>query len=229
MQASGVILAAGRGVRFGGRNKAFVDLLGRPIVQYSILAFVQSQAVDELVVVVQPGEEAAATALVQGLPLPVRIVPGGNRRQDSARAGVEAAQGKIVLIHDGARPLVSPELIQRVLAAAKIQGTAVPVLPVDDTVRYISQNVLLAETPARTGLVRIQTPQGFLRELILSAYMEAERRGLELPDDAAALLALGQPVTIVEGDPCNIKITRLGDLHLAARLLPQLVHWARNR
>ncbi|MBC7092986.1 2-C-methyl-D-erythritol 4-phosphate cytidylyltransferase [Candidatus Bipolaricaulota bacterium] len=220
MHASGVILAAGRGDRFGGgRNKVWAELAGRPLLHYPLWAFAQSGAVSEVIVVARPGEERDVDTIAGAVPLPVRVVPGGERRQDSARAGVEAARGEYVLVHDGARPLVSPELIRRVLAAAEAHGAAVPVLPVADTVRYARDGYLAPEPVTRDGLVHIQTPQGARRELLLVAYTEATLRGLDLPDDAAALLALGQPVAAVPGDPKNLKVTRPGDLALAARLL----------
>ncbi|MCR4391264.1 MAG: 2-C-methyl-D-erythritol 4-phosphate cytidylyltransferase [Candidatus Acetothermia bacterium] len=220
MHASGVILAAGRGERFGGgRNKVWAELAGRPLLHYPLRAFARSGAVNEVIVVARPGEERDVDRIAGAVPLPVRVVPGGERRQDSARAGVEAARGEYVLVHDGARPLVSPELIRRVLAAAEAHGAAVPVLPVVDTVRYARGGYLALEPVTRDGLVHIQTPQGGRRELLLVAYTEATLRGLDLPDDAAALLALGQPVAAVPGDPENLKVTRPGDLALAARLL----------
>ena len=219
MKASGVILAAGRGVRFGG-GKALVTLRGRPLLHWCAEAFAASGAVEELVVVARPGEEGEVANALQGISLPARVVPGGERRQDSARAGVEAARGEYVLVHDVARPLVAPELIRRVLEAAREYGAAVPTVPVVDTVRYMDgRGFLRAEEVSRKGLVRIQTPQGFRRELLRAALEAAEREGLYLTDDAAALLAQGMPVAAVPGDPKNLKITHPEDLILAESLL----------
>ena len=220
MRASGIILAAGRGTRFGG-GKAFAQLRGRPLLYWCTEAFLASGEVEELVVVARPGEEPLATEALREIRLPVRAVPGGKRRQDSARAGVEAARGEYVLIHDVARPLVTPELICQVLAAAREHGAAVPAVPVVETVRYLDgRGFLRAEAVSRTSLVRIQTPQGFRREVLFAALKEAEERGLTLTDDAAALLALGIPVAAVPGDPANLKITHPEDLELAEALLP---------
>ncbi|MCD5407842.1 2-C-methyl-D-erythritol 4-phosphate cytidylyltransferase [Candidatus Bipolaricaulota bacterium] len=218
LEASGVILAAGRGERFGG-GKAFATLRGRPLLVWCADAFVVSGAVGELVVVARPGEEELVAEVLAGVPLPLRLVSGGERRQDSARAGVEAAGGKYVLIHDAARPLVTPNLIRRVLEAAKEHGAAVPALPVVDTVRYLDERGFLRpQAVPRRGLVRIQTPQGFRRDHLLSALEEPERKGLSLTDDAAALLAVGAPVATVPGDPKNLKITHPNDLPLAEAL-----------
>jgi len=222
VHASGVILAAGRSERFRGRvNKVFVLLRGRPLLRWCVDAFIASGAVEELVVVARPGEEGQISALLSEVPLPVQVVLGGERRQDSARAGVEAARGEYVLVHDAARPLVSPELIRRVLKATEEFEAAVPVLSVVDTVRYVDERGFLRpEDVRRAGLVRIQTPQGFRRELLLSALEHAERQGLPLTDDASAVLALGRRVAAVPGSPENLKITHPEDLKLAESLLP---------
>ncbi|MBC7220467.1 2-C-methyl-D-erythritol 4-phosphate cytidylyltransferase [Candidatus Bipolaricaulota bacterium] len=218
--ASGVVLAAGRGTRFGGEEgKVWAPLARRPLLAHALGAFVCARAVDEIVVVVRSGDEARAAAVARGLSLPTRVVVGGERRLDSARAGVTVASGELVLVHDGARPLANPDLVRRVLTAARRHGAAVPVVPVSDTVRYAKEG-FLAETLDRSGLVLIQTPQGFQRELLLAGYAEAERRGLDLPDDAAAVLLLGRAVAAVPGDPANLKVTRPEDLILAERLLP---------
>jgi len=219
VRASGVILAAGRGVRFGG-EKALAPLRGLPLLRRCADAFASSGAVEELVVVARPGGEGKVADVLSGLPLPWRVVPGGERRQDSTRAGVEAARGEYVLVHDAARPLVSPELIRRVLAAAREHEAAVPVIPAVDTVRYLNERGFLRPGDvSRTGLVRVQTPQGFRRELLLEALEHADREGLSLTDDAAALLAQGLPVAAVPGDPVNLKITHPQDLKLAEALL----------
>ena len=222
MHASGVILAAGRSERFRGRvNKVFVLLRGRPLLRWCVDAFIASGAVEELVVVARPGEEGQISALLSEVPLPVQVVLGGERRQDSARAGVEAARGEYVLVHDAARPLVSPELIRRVLKATEEFEAAVPVLSVVDTVRYVDERGFLRpEDVRRAGLVRIQTPQGFRRKLLLSALEVAERQGLPLTDDASAVLALGRRVAAVPGGSENLKITHPEDLKLAESLLP---------
>ena len=215
MTASGVILAAGRGERFGG-PKVFAELGGIPVLLYSVRAFLASEAIQELIVVAQPGAETKVAALIGDLNFPVRVVTGGRRRRDSSLAGVEEAKSEYVLIHDAARPLVTPELIRRVLLAAEKYSAAVPVVPVVDTLRYVENGFLFGKPLPRTGLSAMQTPQGFRRDLILSALRETDE---ELPDDAEALLRRGIPVATVPGDPKNLKITYPEDLLLLARLL----------
>lgn len=215
MRASGIILAAGRGERFGG-DKIFAELGGSPVLLHSVRAFLVAEVVEELIVVARPGMEFRVAALLQDLDFPVQVVTGGPRRRDSSLAGVEVAQGEYVLIHDAARPLVGAELIRRVLRAAEEHGAAVPVLPVVDTLRYAENGFLKPETLPRSGLVAIQTPQGFRRDLLLPALRASQE---DLPDDAAALLVRGIPVAVVPGDPRNLKITYPEDFTLAAVLL----------
>lgn len=215
MSASGILLAAGRGERFR-QDKALVNLQGVPVVLYSVRAFLEAGVVEELVVVVRSGLESQMAAILKGIDFPVRLVVGGQRRRDSSLAGVEAAQEEFVLIHDAARPLVSADLIQRVLTTARHYGAAVPVVPVVDTLRHVKNGFLRPETIPRTGLVALQTPQGFRRDLLLSALQQCSE---DLPDDAAALLLQGVPVATVPGDPRNLKLTYPEDLLLASALL----------
>ncbi len=219
-KASGVILAAGRGERLGApTNKALVELAGRSLVRWSAEAFAASRAVVEIVAVARPGEEAVVERILDGLGLPWRVVPGGERRQDSSLAGIRAATGEYVLIHDAARPLVKPNLIRRVLEAAVRHGAAVPVIPVRDTLRYAVDGFLRDGGPDRTDLYAVQTPQGFRRELIQAALEDASRRGFPLTDDAGAILARGGRVAAVPGDISNLKITYPEDLELARAIL----------
>jgi len=219
VSASAVILAAGAGTRFGGAgNKVWALLAGQPLLWHGLAAFAACGAVDEIVIVIRSGDEERLASLPP-VGLPLHRVVGGERRADSAWAGLSRAGGEYVLVHDGARPLVTPDLIQRVLAAARHHGAAVPILPVADTVRRARDQFLGSETLDRRDWVLIQTPQGFRRDLLLTAYAEAHHHGLDLPDDAAAVLSLGHPVATVPGDPANLKVTRPEDLTLAKRIL----------
>ena len=215
MRASGIILAAGRSERFG-EDKIFAELQGLPVLLHSVRAFLVAEVVEEIVVVARPGTEFRVAMLLQDLDFPIRVVTGGQRRRDSSLAGVEAACGEFVLIHDAARPLVSPELIKRVLASAEAHGAAVPVLPMVDTLRYVENGFLKPEVLPRAGLVAMQTPQGFRRDLLLPALKECDE---DLPDDAAALLSRGIPVAVVPGDRRNLKLTYPEDLALAQLFL----------
>ena len=218
MNVSGVILAAGSGTRFGGPEaKVWVHLAGQPLLWHAINAFARSGGVNEIVVVVR-NQDKSRVASLPPVSVPVHAVVGGERRADSSLAGISASRGEMVLVHDGARPLVTPDLIQRVLEATRLHGAAVPALPGADTVRYAANGWLVREAIARTGLVLVQTPQGFSRTVLVHAYAEASRQGLDLPDDAAAVLAVGHAVATVPGDPVNLKITLPEDLVLADRI-----------
>lgn len=215
MRASGIILAAGRSERFG-EDKIFLELQGLPVLLHSVRAFLAAGVVEEIVIVARPSTEFRVAMLLQDLDFPVRVVTGGQRRRDSSLAGVEAARGEFVLIHDAARPLASPELIRKVLASAEAHGAAVPALPVVDTLRYVENGFLKPQVVPRAGLVAMQTPQGFRRDLLLPALQECDE---DLPDDAAALLFRGIPVAVVPGDRRNLKLTYPEDLALAQLFL----------
>jgi len=204
----------------GTGSKVWADLQGRPVLWHSVRALAEVPGVEELIVVGPPGEQERTLAALQDCVHQIRWVAGGARRQDSALAGLQIATGEYALIHDAARPLASPDLAARVLAAARIHGAAVPAVPVVDTLRYVSNTArLLATAPDRSGLAHIQTPQGFAREALLEAYRTAEAAGTELTDDAAAMLAAGGEVTVVVGARANLKITGPEDLELARRWL----------
>jgi len=213
-RTSAVILGAGRGIRLGvGRNKVFLEIAGRPLLAYTLEAFIASPLVDELVVVIAPQDEPLARRLVSGLPKPARLVHGGKERRDSSLAGVDAANGEIVLIHDGARPFPSPALIERVVEGARTSGACVPVVSSTDTLRYRDESgTLHPQRIERRGLLRMQTPQGFRTELIRSALAASAHW---FTDDAGAILETGLAVHTVPGEETNLKVTTPGDLTLA--------------
>ena len=220
MRVSAIIVAAGRGVRMGAaENKVFLPLDGTPILTRTIAAFASAPRVSEIVVVAREGEEEkVASLLPPGAAGRVRIVQGGAERRDSSLAGVRAATGDVVLIHDGARPLVSAGLIDRVIDGAAAHGACVPTLAAVDTVRRVDRSGFLAPAIVeRAGLVNIQTPQGFRTDLIRRCLADAVDPAL--PDDAAAVLAVGIPVVTVTGEPSNLKVTTAADLALAEALL----------
>lgn len=218
MEISAVILAAGRGERMKeSENKVYLPLRRAPVLFYSLQTFAKTPRIDELIIVTRKGEEEIAARIARDIALPMRIVPGGERRQDSARAGTEAASGRIVLIHDAARPFPSPSLIGRVIECVERHGACVPVVPVADTVRYTdAEGFLLTERIDRRGLLRMQTPQGFLRDRLLAALAATVET---ITDDASAVLAAGGRVATVPGEETNIKLTTKGDLLLGEALL----------
>jgi 2-C-methyl-D-erythritol 4-phosphate cytidylyltransferase/2-C-methyl-D-erythritol 2,4-cyclodiphosphate synthase len=210
-----VIVAAGRGTRMGGTAKQFRDLLGQSVVARALAAFRSALPEAAIVVVIPPGEGQAAAAAGLG---DVRLVPGGASRGASVLAGLEALEGEAparVLIHDGARPLVSSSLIARVHEALARGPAAAPALEVTDALWRGAEGRVLAAAP-RDGLFRAQTPQGFDYAAILAAHRAL---GLSAADDVEVALAAGIPVTIVAGEESNIKLTRPGDFARAEAIL----------
>ncbi len=223
LRAAAVVPAAGRGERLGGAlPKSLILLDGRPLVQYA-LETLQGVAEIEAVAVAVPSD---SVALVQdlagdaGLSKVVAVVPGGPDRQASVAAGLAALPTgpDLVLVHDGARPFLSPRLAADVLAAAARDGSATAALPVGETIKRGSDG-WVRETLDRASLHRIQTPQAFRRALLEHAHRAAARDGFRGTDDAVLVERTGHPVRLVQGDPTNIKVTVPEDLALAEALL----------
>jgi 2-C-methyl-D-erythritol 4-phosphate cytidylyltransferase len=217
-RVTAIIVAAGAGRRFGA-PKQFALLRGKPVLSWSLDAFESHPRVGAIVVVLP--DEKMGPELKAAFPKIAAIVAGGERRQDSVWNGllcVEERGTDIVLVHDGARPLVSAELIGRVIEGVEKAGAAVPVVELDDTVKEI-RNGAVVRTLDRSILVRAQTPQGFAFDLLKRALDRARADGFKGTDDAALVERLGAPVAAVPGEPRNIKITSSGDLKSAEALL----------
>jgi len=222
-ECAALIVAAGRGERFGAdRPKQYLTLAGAPILRRSVLAFLNHPQISLVQVVYQPQNDDLYRQAVADLALP-EPVTGGASRQDSCRFGLEALAGRLpqdrpskVLIHDAARPLVDADTISRVIAALNDHPGAIAGVPVVDTLKRSADGVSRG-TLDRTGLWRAQTPQGFHLEAILAAHRAAA--GAQLTDDAAVAERAGLTVSLVLGNPDNIKVTTTPDLDRAARIL----------
>ncbi len=214
-----LIVAAGRGSRFGGPlPKQYCLLAGRPVLRHTALAFLNHPAIASVRIAIHPDDRALYDQAVGDLGLP-EPVAGGALRQDSVRNLIEALDapdGDYVLIHDGARPLVSPAIIDATIAALADADGAIAALPVRDTVKR-AVGTGITETVDRTYLWRAQTPQGFHYGVIAEAHRFA--KGLDLSDDAAVAEAAGYAVELVMGDEGNFKITTAEDLTRAERLV----------
>ncbi|MGC8874271.1 MAG: 2-C-methyl-D-erythritol 4-phosphate cytidylyltransferase [Chloroflexia bacterium] len=220
-----LIVAAGRSTRMG-RDKLFVRLGDRLLLAHSVEAFLAHSAVDGILVAVRKERLTQCVRLAQrrSWPACVRFCTGGERRQDTVRLGLQALPTDgWVLVHDGARPLVSPELIARGLEAAVKVGAAVPALPVVDTVKRVSERGLVEETLPRERLVAVQTPQVFRIGLLREAHERLGQGAQTFTDDASLLEALGMPVAVFAGDPVNVKVTTQEDLEYVRSL------WRRRR
>jgi len=222
MHTLAILVAAGRGERMGAaRPKAFLGLCGQPLLLRAALAFEASGTVDGVAAVVPVEEIDAAREMLGPVGKLVEVVAGGPRRQDSVLEGLKVAPDGfdgIVLVHDAARPLVEPTLIEAVAAAARAEGAAVPVIPLVDTVKRVRAG-RVCETLDRSELGAAQTPQGFRYSLLARAYEAALRDHATVTDEAAAVERLGVRVVAVLGSERNRKITTAGDLAWAEGLL----------
>jgi 2-C-methyl-D-erythritol 4-phosphate cytidylyltransferase len=220
-----VIVAAGRSERMGGANKLWAPLTDatghtRPLLALSIAAFESCPAIDRIVLVVAPDVIESAEDLVreEAFSKVEAVVAGGARRQDSVRAGLEALEACTwVAVHDGARPLVTPALIERGLDAARETGASCCAIRVADTVKE-EHGGYAARTLDRSHLWLAQTPQVFRYDLLLDAHRRCEP---DATDDASMLEALGVKVRLFEGSPRNVKVTTQEDLALVQALLEQ--------
>lgn len=220
---SAVIVAAGSSRRMGGMDKLAAPLAGSTVIAHTIRAFQDSGDVGEIVLVLRKGAEKPALAGASGCDKLSRIVHGGETRTESAYAGVMACDPKaeLILIHDGARPLVTGEVIRNAVEGARKYGAAVPVTPVTDTIK-VGKGGFADSTPDRETLFAAQTPQAFRAELIKAALQDAVDKNLSLTDDCAAVEKLGMRVKLVEGDVRNRKITLPSDLALAEELFKEI-------
>src|SRR5579871_341716 len=218
-----IVPAAGRGERFrGAMPKSFVPLRGRPLVQYALEAV---HHVDEVVAVVVVGPAHALDAMRElvasaRLDKVTAVVAGGADRQASVARGLEAlpASADLVLVHDAARPCVTPGLVRAVAAAAATAGAATAAVPIEETIKR-GEDGWVTSTLDRAQLYRIQTPQAFHRTVLERAHREAARSGFHGTDDAVLVERLGHPVRLVAGEAGNLKVTVPEDLAVAEALL----------
>jgi len=215
---SAIVVAAGAGKRYGER-KQFTYLRAKPVLEWTLEKFEAHPGVDAVVLVL-PDEQDLKHYRMRYAKI-IDIVRGGERRQDSVWQGfrlLSAEAPEVVLVHDGARPLVSAALIGRVIEAARADGAAVPVLPLEDTVKEVREGRITG-TVDRTFLARAQTPQGFRYDVLKKALDAARRDRFHGTDEATLAERAGIPVTAVPGDPRNIKITTPVDIKIAEALL----------
>ncbi len=205
---AGLLAAAGQGLRLAAGPKAFVRVGDRTLLQWAVLAL--QDVVDDIVVAVGEADVTRAQALVPG----ARVIAGGASRQATVARLVRATEAEIVLVHDAARPFLPEAVARRVTAAARSAGAATATLRLADTIVEVETGVTLE----RDRLRAVQTPQGFLRSLLLEAHARAEAEGFEATDDAALVRRLGGQVALVEGSPLLHKITTPDDLRLAEAL-----------
>ncbi len=228
MRALAIILAGGAGKRMGAAiNKQFLLIDKKPIIAHTLGVFENCRAIDGIYLVVNKNDPALIREKIlekYRFNKLMKLVIGGKLRQDSVRNGLEAIEDPcdIVVIHDGARPFVSPSFIEKGISLMEVFDAVIPALPVKDTVKIISKEGFVSKTLARDALWNVQTPQTFRRELIVKAYKEGMEKKLYGYDDATFVEQMGKKVKVIEGSPYNIKITTPEDLAIARGILSQL-------
>lgn len=214
-RTAAIIVAGGSGRRLGTATpKQYLVLAGEPILLRAIRPFLGHPGIEEVILVLPEADADRPPEWLESLP--TTIVAGGAERGDSVWNGLQHLSSDIetVLIHDGARPFVSREIIDRVIEAAA-KGASITAVPVTDTIKVADSDGLVTGTLDRNHLWRAQTPQGFPAELIRQAYTSARNKGIRATDDAALCEQLAIPVRLVEGSPQNMKITDATDLTIA--------------
>lgn len=212
--ADAVVVAAGSSRRMGGLDKLHLDLAGRPVLAWSVGTMHAAASVAGIIVVTAADRVAELAEQPWIIAAGARVIAGGARRQDSVAAGVRASDAEVVLVHDGARPLVSVALVETVARTAREAGAAIPVLAVVDSLKRIDGDRIVGAA-SRDGLGRAQTPQGARTELLRAA-IDAHADGPETFGDEAELLAhAGVPVRAVDGEVMNLKVTQPDDVRLA--------------
>lgn len=221
-----IIAAAGQGKRMGrGINKVFIPLSHCPVLVHSVRKFSECQGIDNLVIVTASQETEKVKKVlerIEGLK-PWRVAAGGTERQYSIANALAVVEpdADIILVHDGARPLIECETIEAVIDAARKYDAAVVAVPVKDTIKQVDESGFVTDTPDRKVLWSVQTPQAFSGQLLRTAYDLAAKEGFLGTDDAGLVERLGVKVKIVSGNYQNIKITTPEDMLVAAALLEQ--------
>ncbi len=226
MKVSASIPAAGLGLRMGSDiPKQFLLLDGKPILHHTLCALEQCSAVDEIILVVSEGEvEPTRKQMADAHPKVAKVIVGGKERQDSVGNGLQSLDPAtdIVIVHDGVRPFVSPDLIHLTIEAAREWGAAITAIPLTDTIKKVNAEGRVERTVDRAGLWRVQTPQTFRVSLLKEAFDKARADGFYGTDEGALIEYLGQAVKVVAGSEFNIIITQSEDLALAVTIAAQV-------
>jgi 2-C-methyl-D-erythritol 4-phosphate cytidylyltransferase len=226
MSVTAIVVAAGEGRRIGNSvPKAYLTLAGRAMILRTLDRCFAAQSVDDVILVVAESEISRCEELIRGdAALAGRswsLQTGGATRQQSVKKGLEkiGTATDVVVIHDGARPLVAPGLIDRSVTIARQKGAVVAGVPVRDTIKIVGSDHQVESTPLRSTLWEIQTPQTFRRDIICAAHEAATRSGVEATDDSMLVERSGYPVFVVEGERSNIKVTLPEDILFAEALI----------
>ncbi|MGK7958618.1 MAG: 2-C-methyl-D-erythritol 4-phosphate cytidylyltransferase [Crocosphaera sp.] len=221
-----LIPAAGMGKRMGSdRNKLLLTLLGKPLLSWTLLAAESSQSIDWIGIIGQPYDFPEFKRILEIISInkPVELIQGGQTRQESVYNGLQALPeaAERVLIHDGARCLVTPNLFDKCAEALLTCQGLIAAIPVKDTIKIVDSKKLIKDTPNRSNLWAAQTPQGFEVNLLKECHQKGEQIGWQVTDDAALFEKCQLPVKIVEGEETNLKVTTPVDLAIAEFILKQ--------
>lgn len=220
---SAIVLAGGKGKRMGLKvSKQFIELKGKPILYYTLKKFIDSRYIDQVVLVLPKDEiEYCKKEILNKYSLEIDlIVEGGSERQDSVYNALKTIKNTdIVLIHDGARPFITDRIIEEGIEYAKHYGAAAPGVMPKDTIKVKDSSNFSVNTPNRSSLVAIQTPQIFKYDEILRCHENVKRDGIIVTDDTMVAELYNHKVYLYDGDYTNIKITTPEDLILAERLI----------
>ncbi len=218
-----VIVAAGSATRMRGVDKIMANLNGEPGIAHTIRSFEHARCIDEIVVVAREDRLEQMRQLVEekGFTKVSATVAGGKDRMESVQAGLNAASRETVLaaIQDGARPLVTEDMICRTVDMALSYHAAAPAIPVKDTIKVVGEDGRVESTPDRATLRAVQTPQVFDRDLLVAAWQRAKKEKLQYTDDCSAMEGLGVHVYLTEGSEENLKITTPLDLKIAELIM----------
>ncbi len=217
-----VIVAAGSASRMGGIDKVMAPLNGEPMIVRTVRAFQECDVIRQIVIVTREDLIMPISRLCADMSKVTAVVVGGKSRQESVGLGLNALSPKVQLaaIQDGARPLITGRVIDRVVRAADAYGAAAPAVPVKDTIKVV-KGAVVDHTPDRASLYAVQTPQVFDFDLLRGALKKAAEDGAEVTDDCSAVEHMGFRVKIVEGDERNLKVTTPMDLKIAEMLLEE--------
>lgn len=218
-----VIVAAGSASRMSGIDKVMAELGGEPMIVRTVRTFQSCDAIAEIVIVTRQDLILPISRLCQGMDKVKTVVAGGKSRQESVHLGLNALSEEMELaaVHDGARPLITNAVIDRAVRAAHTYGAAAPAVPVKDTIKVVRSG-LVVDTPDRSTLQAVQTPQVFDFDLLRGALQKAEEDNAAVTDDCSAVERMGMSVKIVEGDERNLKVTTPMDLKIAEMLLEEM-------
>lgn len=218
-----VIVAAGTASRMGGIDKVMAPIGGEPMIKRTARAFQNCDVIREIVIVTRSDLLETIMELCKDYPKVKAVVTGGNNRQQSVENGLAALSSKVKVaaIHDGARPLITEAVIDRAVRAGSTYGAAIPAVPVKDTTKVVKGGVV-AETPERSRLQAVQTPQVFDLDLLKAALKKAYDDEVTVTDDSGAVERIGMKVKVVAGDEKNIKVTTPLDLKIAEVLLEEM-------